>query len=227
MNTKRPPIGRPFCLAGYRPAILPFFTPPSTQRFPPVVFQRTSDGALEAASFDSKYVTPFSAPFGGFCLRLRSLCDGGVCGNSGVPFRGRRHARSQAYDAAAMAAGRQRLPPAPRVRVLKTRERRVTLSRHPVCRTDTPGFSGETTGSVRHPVIPLVTGRRPFSAGPSGTGPRPSRTRSADPALLPRLAAYPSAGWGDCRHGFHGRGKWCVKKGRRRGRQPMVRSSAR
>lgn len=155
MNTKRPPIGRPFCLAGYRTAILPFFTPPSTQRFPPVVFQRTSDGALEAASFDSKYVTPFSAPFGGFCLRLRSLCDGGVCGNSGVPFRGRRHARSQAYDAAAMAAGRHRLPPAPRVRVLKTRERRVTLSRHPVCRTDTPGFSGETTGRSDTPSFPL------------------------------------------------------------------------
>jgi hypothetical protein len=34
-----------------------------------------SDGALKAASLIGKKVAPLSAPFGGLCPQLRSLCD--------------------------------------------------------------------------------------------------------------------------------------------------------
>jgi hypothetical protein len=68
-----------------------------------------------------------------------------------------------------------------------------------------PNLSGEMAGPVRHPrQIPRIAGGRPFSADPCDEGARPSRTASADPAWLPRLAAYPSAGWEDCRPGLRG-----------------------
>jgi hypothetical protein len=77
-----------------------------------------------------------------------------------------------------------------------------------------PNLSGEMAGPVRHPrQIPRIAGGRPFSADPCDEGARPSRITSADPARLPRLAAYPSAGWHDSRHGFAGRGKCRVKAG--------------
>ena len=44
-----------------------------------------SDGAPEAASVMVVVVTPSGAPFGGFCLRLRSLCEGGDCDGRSPP----------------------------------------------------------------------------------------------------------------------------------------------
>ena len=47
----------------------------------------TSDGALKAAGSEVE-MAPFSAPFGGFCPRLGSLCKGRVRRRFAVGFRG-------------------------------------------------------------------------------------------------------------------------------------------
>ncbi len=165
-------------------------------------FKEHSDGAPEAASNESSKVTPSGAPFGGFCLRLRSLCDDGVRGNGGAPLRRRGHARPQTYDAAATTAGRHRLP-----------LRRAT-GKHP---PDARGASVHLCATQARPVKALskrrsdaprlsLSGGRPFSADPVREVLRPSFMPRADPASPQRLAVYPRAGWEDCRRGFSARG---------------------
>ena len=62
-----------------------------------------------------------------------------------------------------------------------------------VCHTGTPAeFIGRNEGNGPPPRrFPRIAGGRPFSADPFDEGLRPSRTESADPASLPRLAVYP------------------------------------
>ena len=135
----------------------PAATPGKPSRFTPAV----SDGALEAASSESVYVTPFSAPFGGFCPRLGSLCKGQVRRRFAVGFRG------GLLPVLARRTGRS-FAPAPGGKVFtfpgKTSPRRTmpTPSASPgplVCRTGTPGapFGDETTGPVRRPAVSPVS----------------------------------------------------------------------
>ncbi len=160
----------------------------------------SSDGALTLPHLNSISMAPFSAPFGGLCPRLRSLCDGrglwerlrgppqrASCTLSGL--RCRSHdCRSAPSSTCAVRAGPDKGPRTPH-----------GPSRHPVCRTGTPGapFGDEAAGPVRHPRrFPRVAGGRPFSADPDRGALRPFPTARADPASPQRLAVYPRRdGW--------------------------------
>jgi hypothetical protein len=111
-----------------------------------------------------------------------------------APPWGGRHARTQAYGAAAMTAGRRRLPPVPREPGLckppdATRHCPATL-----CASQArPALCGDTgRGGRSDAVSPApVAGGRPFSADPGREVLRPSSTPGADPASPQRLAVYP------------------------------------
>jgi len=126
----------------------------------PGLAHETSDGALKAAGSEVE-MAPFSAPFGGFCPRLGSLCKGRVRRRLAVGFRG------GLLPVLARRTGRS-FAPAPGGKVFtfpgKTSPRRTmpTPSASPgplVCRTGTPGapFGDETTGPVRRPAVSPVS----------------------------------------------------------------------
>ncbi len=114
-------------------------------------------------------------------------------GNSSAPLLRGNHARPQAYGAAAMAAGRRRLPLLRTNRAFRPPD--VVRARiHPfVCRTGTPAEfireSGRTGPTPRR--IPRIAGGRPFSADPVHEVARPFLTPRADPASPSRLTVYP------------------------------------
>ena len=106
-------------------------------------------------------MAPFSAPFGGFCPRLGSLCEGRVRRRFAVGFR------AGFPPVLARRTGRS-FAPAPGGKVFtfpgKTSPRRTmpmpSASPGPlVCRTGTPDapFGDETTGPVRRPAVSPVS----------------------------------------------------------------------
>ena len=139
----------------------------------------------------SLYVTPFSAPFGGFCPRLRSLCKGWVRrllpSVSGVGFSPVLACRTgiafePGPDGKGFGLSRQSITPAD--------DADAPSGPSPlVCRTGTPGapFGDETTEPVRRSAVPPcrrreTTFRRPFWYRITSV-PHPKRR--------PRLAATP------------------------------------
>ncbi len=162
--------------------------------------------ALEAASTECLYAAPSSAPFGGFCPRLRPLCDGGVRGNGGAPFRRRGHARPQDHGAAATTAGRHRLP----LRHASGEAPGRRMVQPPCCvphRHARRRDRGKTAVRSDAPPFPPFRRRETIFRAPGAS-------RCASPPHAPRrprLAATPcgvsAAGWEDCRHGVEGWGK--------------------